>query len=486
MRGKVFLQLRGIGAVRARALADAGFESLEDIQRASLDRLAQVPGIGRHRARELQQEAAELLGEAPEQEDLDSWPFTGGGTRSPPEDSRSRSAVFSLPILAVLVAGLLVVGGAGGALLTYWSVTDDLDSLEQRNQALQQQLEGLQFPSHNITYFLGNTSLTALYEQVRPSVVFIHGYTVQQSIFGPQYGETQGSGFIYNQSGHHVVVTNYHVVRNAVNITVTLCTGKAFAAEVLGSDPYADLAVLEVNAEQAELPPLALTSSATLRVGDPVVAIGNPFGLTGTMTTGIVSQLGRTIRESIAGSFSIANIIQTSAPINPGNSGGPLLNYQGEVVGITTAIISDSQGLAFAIPSDTLLREIPSLVSTGSYTQHAWLGVTGYDMNYYLAQVMDVNVTSGWLLAGIEDGGPADKAGLQGGNRQVRIGGTIYTVGGDIIIAINNHSILNGDDLMSYLAAHTLPGQTIQVTVVRHNETHTLPVKLGTRPPPPG
>ncbi|HDS59362.1 MAG TPA: PDZ domain-containing protein, partial [Thermoplasmatales archaeon] len=370
--------------------------------------------------------------------------------------------------------------------LTYWSIADDLDSLEQRNQALQQQLDGLQFPGHNITYFLGNTSLAALYEQVRPSIVVIHGYTVQQSIFGQQYGETQGSGFIYNQSGEHVVVTNYHVVRNAVNITVTLCNGRAFAAEVLGSDPYADLAVLEVNAERAKLPPLAMTSSATLRVGDPVVAIGTPFGLAGTMTTGIVSHLGRTIRESTAGEFSIANIIQISTPINPGNSGGPLLNYQGEVVGITTAIVSESQGLGFAIPSATVLRELPSLVSTGSYTRHSWLGVTGYDMDYHLARVMGVNVTYGWLLAGIQDGGPADKAGLQGGDHQVSIGGTRYVVGGDVVVAIDNRSVLNGDDLMSYLAAHTLPGQTIQVTVVRHNETVTLPVTLGTRPPPPG
>jgi len=480
MHGEVFLQLRGIGSARARALAEAGFESLEDIQRASLDQLAQVPGIGTRRARELRQQAADLLGEGTE---TSAEP---PGEKPAPVVSDPRSGVFSPSWAAVLVVGLVVAGGAGGALLTYWSIADDLDSLEQRNHALQQQLDGLQFPSHNITYFLGNTSLAALYEQVRPSIVVIHGYTVQQSIFGQQYGESQGSGFIYNQSGEHVVVTNYHVVRNTVNITVTLCNGRAFAAEVLGSDPYADLAVLEVNAERAELPPLAMTSSATLRVGDPVVAIGTPFGLAGTMTTGIVSHLGRTIRESTAGDFSIANIIQISTPINPGNSGGPLLNYQGEVVGITTAIVSESQGLGFAIPSATVLRELPSLVSTGSYTRHSWLGVTGYDMDYHLARVMGVNVTYGWLLAGIQDGGPADKAGLQGGNHQVSIGGTRYVVGGDVVVAIDNRSVLNGDDLMSYLAAHTLPGQTIQVTVVRHNETVTLPVTLGTRPPPPG
>jgi len=169
------------------------------------------------------------------------------------------------------------------------------------------------------------------------------------------------------------------------NITVTLFSGRAYAANIVGSDPYADMAVLKVNAVLSELTPLPMTSSATLKDGDPVVAIGTPFGLAGTMTTGIVSQLGRTIRESIAGDFSIANIIQISTPINPGNSGGPLLNYRGEVVGITTAIVSDSQGLGFAIPSSTVLRELPSIVSTGSYTQHAWLGVTGIDMTYEIA-----------------------------------------------------------------------------------------------------
>jgi len=200
------------------------------------------------------------------------------------------------------------------------------------------------------------------------------------------------------------------------------------------------------------------------------------------MTTGIVSALGRTITEEMTGNYPIANIIQTSAPINPGNSGGPLLNYRGEVVGITTAIVSDSQGLGFAIPSNTILREIESLVTKGSYTQHPWLGATGTDMNYEIARVMGTSISYGWLVAQVTSGGPADKAGLRGGTQQVQVGAEWVIIGGDIVIAINETRITNMDDLSTYLEEHTLPGQTINLTIVRNNQTMTVEVELGTRP----
>ncbi len=168
----------------------------------------------------------------------------------------------------------------------------------------------------------------------------ITGYVLQYSFFGRQYSGVQGSGFVYEYDNDMVVITNKHVVNEAENITVTFSNGNGYPATVIGSDAYSDLAVLSVDAPLEEFQPLEITSSSTLEVGDPVVAIGSPFGLGGTMTTGIISQLGRTIQDSVAGNFPIANIIQTSAAINPGNSGGPLLNYQGKVVGITTAIIS--------------------------------------------------------------------------------------------------------------------------------------------------
>jgi S1-C subfamily serine protease len=204
------------------------------------------------------------------------------------------------------------------------------------------------------------------------------------------------------------------------------------------------------------------------------------------MTTGIVSALGRTISEELSGSYPIANVIQTSAPINPGNSGGPLLNYQGQVIGITTAIVTDSQGLGFAIPSSTILREIGSLVTNGSYDLHPWLGASGIDMTYEIAEAMGANVTYGWLIVTVTSGGPADEAGLRGGTQQVLVAGEYVTVGGDIIIAINTTYIsarIRGiDDLSTFLEEYTSPYQTVSVTVVRNNETMVFQVELGTRP----
>jgi 2-alkenal reductase len=251
---------------------------------------------------------------------------------------------------------------------------------------------------------------------------------------------------------------------------------------VLGSDPYADLAILSTDAPTSEFKPLEIVSSSTLEVGDLVIVVGNPYGLAGSMSIGIVSALGRTITEEQTGGYPIANVIQTTAPLNPGNSGGPLLNLQGQVVGITTAIISDSQGLGFAIPSNTILREITSLVTTGSYNLHPWLGATGVDMTYEIAKAMGANVTYGWLITQVVSGGPAANAGLKSGTKQVLIAGEYVTVGGDIIIAINGTRITGIDALSTYLEENTLPGQTIEVTIVRENQTMDVAVTLGTRP----
>jgi 2-alkenal reductase len=278
-----------------------------------------------------------------------------------------------------------------------------------------------------------------------------------------------------------VIITNYHVIENTINVTVTFINGNGYAATVLGSDPYADLAVLSTDAPQSEFKPLKIASSSTLKVGDVVVAVGNPYGLAGSMSIGIVSALGRTIIEE-AGGYPIANVIQTTAPLNPGNSGGPLLNLLGQVVGITTAIVSDSQGLGFAIPSNTILREIASLVTTGSYNKHPWLGASGIDMTYEIAKAMGTNVTYGWLITQVVSGGPAANAGLKGGMKQVLISGKYVTVGGDILIAINGTRITSIDALSTYLEENTLPGQTIEVTIVRENQTMDVTVTLGTRP----
>jgi S1-C subfamily serine protease len=417
------------------------------------------------------------------------------------ELERKTKTLTLTPRLTIVLAGTimacLLIGGILGYAMSSLTTSSQIHDLQNQVSTLKQTISDSQSqdPSsqastiENNTYLLGeNVSLTKLYEQVESSVVVVQGTNVTEyyTFWGQpyyQYEEVQGSGFIYNLTGQIVIVTNYHVVNGVTNITVTFTDGDAYAAKVIGSDPYADLAVLTSNASQDEYYPLSITSSSTLSVGDPVIAIGTPYGLAGTVTSGIVSALGRTISESTAGGYVIADCIQTTTPINPGNSGGPLLNYQGEVVGITTAIVTSSEGLGFAIPSNTILREIQSLATNGSYTSHPALGASGTDMTYGISQAMKVNVTYGWLIAQVTGGGAADKAGLKGGTTQTQVYGTTITIGGDIIIAINGTRIKNMDDLSTYLEEHTLPGQTINVTIARNNQTLTLPVELQARPP---
>jgi len=378
------------------------------------------------------------------------------------------SKVLASLLILLFVAGLLV-----GALASFYITYSQVNSLNSQVNSLNSQVTGLEgqvsylkgFQNatyQNITILQNGASLTALYRDVLSSIVLIEG-----DISG---GTKQGSGFVYDFSGRTVVLTNYHVVQGTTDLSVTFSDGNGYSATVLGTDPYSDLAVLSVNAPASEFKPLDITSSSTLAVGEPVIAIGNPYGLVGSLTTGVVSALGRTITEpDIAGNYSIANIIQTSAPINPGNSGGPLLNAAGNVVGITTAIVSNSQGLAFAIPSDTILKEINDLITTGSYDGHSYLGIEEEDMSYSLAQQTGASVTYGCRIESIVSGGPSD------GKLKVN----------DIIIALNNQTIINGDDLASYLEENTLPGDKLLITVIRGTSQIQVTVVLGVRPPPP-
>jgi S1-C subfamily serine protease len=380
-------------------------------------------------------------------------------------------------VSTVVIGAIFLIGIVAAASLGY---VIGYSAIQGRINDLQSQLfVWSNVPHENNTFILNdNVSLSRLYKEVKESVVVVQGLLVQYDIFHrPYYSQVQGSGFVSNATGQAVIVTNYHVVQNAINITVTFKDGNAYSATVLGSDPYADLGVLSTSAPQSELKPATIASSSSLEVGDPVIAVGTPYGLAGSMTLGIVSALGRTITESMTGGYPIASVIQTSTPINPGNSGGPLLDYEGQVVGITTAIVSDSQGLGFAIPSNAILREIGSLVTTGKYEQHSSLGATGTDMTYEVAQAMDINVTYGWLIASAS----AD-TGLHGGTSQVIIAGETVAIGGDIIVAINGARITNIDDLSTYLEEYTFPNQTINATVVRNNQTMVLAVKLGSRP----
>jgi S1-C subfamily serine protease len=368
----------------------------------------------------------------------------------------------SASILALLFAAGLLVGG----LLSFYITFQEMTTLSNEVASLQRQVSDLR-GAQNLTYqniaiYQNATAFADIYAGVRDSVVLVQGTTSD--------GEVQGSGFVYAFSDGNVIITNYHVVHSTSSLSVTFSNGNGYSATVLGTDSYSDLAVLSVDAPASEFKPIEIVTSSTLRVGEPVIAIGNPYGLVGSLTTGVVSALGRTLtEEEYAGGFAIANIIQTSAPINPGNSGGPLLNAVGKVVGVTTAIVSDSQGLGFAIPSNTILREIFALITTGTYRDHSYLGVSGQDMSYNIAQQISASVTYGWRIASVVAGGPSD------GKLEVN----------DIIIAMNETLIRNNDDLASYLAEKTLPSQLLILTVVRGDSTIDVDVILGRRPAPP-
>ncbi len=373
----------------------------------------------------------------------------------------SASTKASASLLALMFAVGLLVGG----LVIFYVNYKEINDLQGQITDLQSQIAGLNVnqttPTQNITIIQNGTDIADIYAKVRDSVVLVQGETND--------GTVQGSGFVYNYLGTMVVITNNHVVSGTTSRSVTFSNGHGYSAAVLGTDAYADLAVLSVDAPADEFKPVLIVSSSTLRVGDQVIAIGNPYGLVGSLTTGVVSALGRTLQENSTMRFSIASIIQASTPINPGNSGGPLLNAVGDVVGITTAIVSDSQGLGFAIPSNTILKEIGSLITTGSYNQHSYLGVTGTDMTYDIAQQESINVTYGFILATIVDDGPS------AGNLQVN----------DVIVGLNQTIIKSNDDLASYLESSTLPGDMLIVTVFRAGSQTQANVVLGTRPSPP-
>jgi len=402
---------------------------------------------------------------------------------TPPPPKRNR---FSSVILVSLLFVGLVAGGVIGSSVSYVTLNGKIEELQTAFQTKLDNLSSQKATSvsySNTTYVMGeNVSLPQLYDQIKDSVVVIRGLTVQYDIFRrAYYSSIQGSGFVYNFEGQMVVITNNHVVQDVQNISVTFINGNAYAATVLGADPYADLAVLSTEAPPNELIPLEIVDSSTLSVGDYLIAVGGPYGLAGTMTTGIVSALGRTISEDLSGGYPIANVIQTTTPINAGNSGGPLLNYDGQVVGITTAIVSNSQGLGFAIPSSTILREISLIVKEGYYDKHPTIGASGIDMNFDIAKAIGANVTYGWLIATVTAGGPAAAAGLRGGTHQIVVGGQTVIIGGDIIVAINGVKITNLDDLSTYLEEHTAPGDVITITLFRSNQTLDLKLTVGSR-----
>jgi serine protease Do len=344
------------------------------------------------------------------------------------------------------------------------------------------------------------STLESIYTTVSPQVVNISvlipattgnvqtfpGFNNQQS--QPQYSSALGSGFVWDTKGD--IVTNNHVVDGATKIEVTFSDGTTVPATVVGQDPYSDLAVINVDVSANMLQPVTMADSTQVKVGEIAIAIGNPYGFEGSMTVGTVSGIGRelptdTTSQSTGATYSIPDVIQTDAAINPGNSGGVLVNDQGQVIGVTSALESSSgssSGIGFAIPAEIVSQVVPSLISTGKY-DHPYLGISGTDMTPDIAQAMNLpSDTRGALIETVVAGEPAANAGLQASNTEVTINGVQGTVGGDIITAIDGQTINNMSDVIAYLAIHTQVGQTVTMTILRNGQTQSVQVTLATRP----
>lgn len=290
-----------------------------------------------------------------------------------------------------------------------------------------------------------------------------------------------GSGIVYDNNGD--VITNNHVVDNYQKINVVFHDGQSYGAKVVGTDPFVDLAVIKAEAPPQALHPLRLGDSSQLRIGDQVVAIGSPFGLSGSLTSGIISQLGRLLNPPNI-SFSIPNVIQTDTAINPGNSGGPLLNMRGEVIGINTAIQSGTgefSGIGFAIPANTIKRVVPVLIKDGHY-KHPWLGISGISVDPDLANNLGLNETHGFLIERVVSDSPASKAGLQGSNETKTLDGIKYRVGGDIIIGIDGISVNKLEDILNYLQDNKSVGDKITLQINRNGSVMEVPLILQERP----
>jgi 2-alkenal reductase len=323
--------------------------------------------------------------------------------------------------------------------------------------------------------------LMSIYQQYSPGVVCIRTTTAL------------GSGWVY--SGDGIIVTNNHVVGTETKVEVDFASGLKTFGNVIGTDSYSDLAVIRVDVPASELHPLPLGDSNILQVGQTVIAIGNPFGLSGTMTTGIISALGRalpTINQVQGGGyFSNADIIQTDTALNPGNSGGPLLNLNGEVIGINSAIETTSSttdgqlvnsGIGFAISVNTVKRVVPSLIQNGKF-DYPYLGIsTKDDLPLTVLEALGLKSTSGAYVTSVISGGPSDQAGIQAGTQPLNMSGYLVNKGGDLIIAIDGHLVVTFDDMIRYLVLYKSPGDTVTLTVLRGDQNLDIPVVLGKRP----
>ncbi len=323
--------------------------------------------------------------------------------------------------------------------------------------------------------------IIGVYRSTSPGVVHIASTVLNQDFFFrvvPERGT--GSGFVVDDRGY--ILTNNHVVENADSLEVTLADKSKVPAKLIGRDPNNDLAVIRVNVPREKLTPLRLGDSSQLQVGQMAIAIGNPFGLDRTVTRGVVSALGRSLKADTG--RQIRNVIQTDAAINPGNSGGPLLNSRGEVIGINTAIFTPSGGsvgIGFAIPVNTAKKLLPQLITRGR-ASHPWLGITGMDLTPSLVRTLNLPAKEGVMIAQVAPGGPAARAGLRGAQRRVRVGNLSVAVGGDIILALDGQKISTVDDLTGFLDEQKKAGEDIRLDLLRDGKPVTVVVRLGELP----
>jgi S1-C subfamily serine protease len=398
--------------------------------------------------------------------------------------------LFAIPFISALVGGGVVVAvlAASGSLSSSSKTVTEVQATAPATSSTASSSTAIPTRSGGG----GGLSAHEIYERTAPSVVKVTSTIVRQSEspfgFGEsaQQGTATGSGFVIDANG--TLLTNWHVVENASKVTVSFEHSKTVEAHVVGKNPSQDLAVLKIPTEGLTLHPLTLGNSSSVEVGEPVVAIGNPFGLSRTLTTGVISALQREI--TAPNGFTIDNVLQTDAPINPGNSGGPLLNAKGQVIGITSQIEtggggSDGNvGIGFAVPINTAKAELPELEKNGS-VQTAYLGVVMVSVDGSLAS-LNLPVKSGALIEKVEAGSPAAKAGIRAGNIEAKVGGNELSVGGDIIVGMDGKQVTSSESLASYVGTKK-PGDTITLELFRESGSggytkKSVTVTLGQRP----
>ena len=358
-------------------------------------------------------------------------------------------------------------------------VESDETAIQMQNQIdknelqIQNQIDAI----NNIILTESKTlSLIEIFEKSEPGVVRVN--TQRNQTINDVGGV--GSGFVFDKKGH--IITNAHVIEDSTKTVVTFLDGRSYNAEIIGIDQYTDIGVIKVNADLKLLQPLTLGDSSNLQVGEPITAIGNPFGLSGSMTSGIISQMGRLLPSGSG--YSIPDVIQTDAAINPGNSGGPLLNMRGDIVGINTAIQSTTgefTGVGFAIPSQTVAKIVPTLISEGEYN-HPWIGISGRDIDPDMANVLGLKDALGFLIITVVEDSPASEAGLIGSNKTIKVESREYPVGGDIILAVDGIDVRKIDDILIHLQRVKTVGDEMNLEILRDGRTTNITIVLQERP----